>query len=605
MAITSAVARECIVDAVAAPKEDGVSGVVAASLRKVLAAYSEAESPRRFGATAESLRKLGKRICRLFSDEEEDAKAYAELVGGSPTKLLLAGRLVDLIDKVFPPQDTQAQQQQLQGSQQELRLQPGELAQVRSFVASLREGSATSGRIEDLTQTKSTQLKPTQPAASASGASKGWASLLQKAGLGRDRGEGRHSEGLSFWCPLLESQRGKYSRGPEALAADCRQQIRLTKGWPAPPDAGTVQKANELRKILPVLAGELGPMPDIPLHEDVLRLYVHLLEVCGQRRREEAAHPPAGGVKRVSFGALAGITPTQPGLDAVANARFARATSRQVSDDVSEDHINQCVHVVEQYKVYRSAPKPKPLVPMSVRVVIQQSMAPADARVADAYSIVKGGGSEAETKRSEVKDIMVQVFESANTVAFERLKRGTAVDRAKRRSLGMQLSAQERQSSLQRESSALAELRVLARCLSVGESAVSALRASRSLPELAQDLIRLQPFLSLSQAMTLAKTMMKETSATKSGITVARPQKRAREYEQQQRIVIQVAGANGGGQRGRGQNGRQSGADGGSAPTRPRGGKKRCYWCQSAGHIKADCPAKKQGLPKTKRKKSE
>lgn len=180
---------------------------------------------------------------------------------------------------------------------------------------------------------------------------------------------------------------------------------------------------------------------------------------------------------------------------------------------------------------------------MSVRVIIQQSMAPAETRVADAYNIVKGKGVVEEERRGEVKEMMVQVFEAANVVVFERLKRGTAVDRAKRRTLGMQLSAQERQASLQRESSALAELRVLARYLSVGESAVLTLRASRSLPDLAQDLIRLHPFLSMSQSLTLAKIMMKTTT---SGASAKGPRKRGRENNQPRPIVIQMANSENG-----------------------------------------------------------
>ena len=58
--------------------------------------------------------------------------------------------------------------------------------------------------------------------------------------------------------------------------------------------------------------------------------------------------------------------------------------------------------------------------------------------------------------------------------------------------------------------STLAELCVLARCLSVEESVVSTLLASRPLSEMVMDLIRLQPHLTMSQALTLTKSMLKE-----------------------------------------------------------------------------------------------
>ena len=104
------------------------------------------------------------------------------------------------------------------------------------------------------------------------------------------------------------------------------------------------------------------------------------------------------------------VAPARPGLDEVANARFTQSTSRTVSDVVPDAHITECVHVVEQYDVFKRAPAPKPLVPMSVRVIIQQTMAPADSRVVDAYSIIKGTGEMADVKRADVKEIMVEVF---------------------------------------------------------------------------------------------------------------------------------------------------------------------------------------------------
>ena len=613
MSVTSEYVREKIQSALSGQTTTKFSNDQAKEVKKALEAQASTDS-RRFGAKAAELRELGAKICGFFADISERDEKERELSEGAPLKKAeLAARLIVLLDSLFPVQTGAVAANQADGVQPsppssttQLVLRPGELARVRGFVESMRAAPIviTDAVVAD-------NAAGLQGEHQTQDVSSSWSSLLSAAGVDGS-GNNRISEGISFWCPLLEHVRGRYSRGPEALAAECEKQIRIVRAWPRPPNSTTVQKANDLRSVLPVLAQASGTMPSIPLHEDVLRLYVHLLEVEAKRQKDTAANVSLAGEKQVSFGALEVVAPAQPGLDAVSNARFAEATSRKVADDVSDAHVQQCVHVIEQYKVFRSAPKPKPLVPMSVRVVIQQSMAPADARVADAYSIVKGVDDDAERKRTEVKDIMVDIFEAANTVAFERLKRGSAVDRAKRRTLGMQLSAQERQTSLQRESSALAELRVLARCLSVGKSAVVTLRASRSLPELAQDIIRLQPHLSMSQALTLAKSMMKPVPAPpRPKVQISRPGKRPREYDEgSRRIVIQVANGGNGGRSTGGKN-KGKGIQVVSALKRRQNkrqdtnGAKLCHWCRSSGHLIADCPARKQGLPRTKRVKFE
>ena len=615
MALTSQDVRERIQEVVNNTGTYTFSVEKVRSLRVALEAYASADG-RRFGATAADLKRLGEKLCDLFEQDSDRDENYAKLLEGLPAKTVLATRLLELLNVLFPVGGQQGRTPVNESggqSRQQLVLQPGELSEVRRFVASLRDGSGTvTSRVPDIQVADSPpQVSQRNDVNTAS-----WSGLLNAAGVS-STSSADTSEGISFWCPLLQHRRGRYRRGPEALAADCAKQIKVVRAWPRPPHSDTVAKVEELRLVLPELAKVSGPMPDIPLHDDVLRLYVHLLETCVKRQNDEAAEVPlvpSTGRKvsgtDLSFGALEIMAPDQPGLDAVSNARFATATSRKVTDVVTDAHVHECVHVVEQFKVFKSAPKPKPLVPLSVRVVIQQSMAPADCRVADAYSIVKGTDDGAERKRTEVKNIMVEVFEKANDVAFERLKRGTAVDRAKRRSLGMQLSARERQASLQRESSALAELRVLARCLSVGESAVTTLRTSRALPQMAQDLIRMQPHLSMSQALSLAKSMLKETPTPRAKVNITRPTKRRREYDDRtQRVVIQLAG--GGSQKG------QADARGGGVRfaarlqsrqkqrQKPGSGNKACHWCKSTGHLIADCPAKKQGLPRTKSAKKE
>ena len=548
------------------------------SLEQALSAYATSTGGR-FGASLAQLKKLGVWLCAQLGDESLQQGARAELFSRQLNKSAFVARLLAIVQSLSPRVEQEH-------SSSNLVLQPGELQKVRSFLTSLRSRSSPESSVDS------------EEVVDVTASSSGWTSLMQQAGVGTRTQEKQLSDGLSFLCPLLESRRGKYSRGPDALAADCKQQIRAVKAWASPPDVDTVRKVNELRSVLSELAQVAGPVPPMPLHEDVLRLYVHLLDVCARRCSEKAAHPPASGEKHVSFGSLSVVAPVQPGLDSVANARFTQATSRQVADNVSEGHINECVHVIEQHKVFAGAPPPKPLVPLSVRVVIQQTMAPADARVADAYSIVKGVGPQAEKKRAEVKEIMVQIFEQARSVAFERLKRGSAADREKRRKLGIQLAEDARQSSLQRESLALAELRVLARCLPVGVSAVSTLRASRSMPELAADLVRLQPSLSMSQALTLAKNMMK--SQPKPAIQVSRATTPA--ASQPQRLVIQMAG---GGRQSNGGWQQRATSDADQPPKkRSRGGKRKCHYCKSAGHVIADCPAKKAGLPRTRFKKN-
>ena len=594
------------------------------SLREALLVYKKQGLPRRFGATVKDFLLCGKRFCAVAREKGLDAAGDFDAFSKAPkTKQVLSDRLLKLLNVLFDKKGepitttdlTDDAGQDLSGSgivrESTLNLHEGELDKVKEFLVSLRGETQrlTSAPALDTSTTSgtppmnSTLVGKSGTDSATNGmdsAGSGWGSLFKHAGLKNSAVVAPKSKGISFWCPMLEEQRGSYHRGSHNMSADCRNQIKIVRGWQQHPVS--VEKANDLRKVLPELAGMSTPMPPIPLHEDVFRLYVHLLEEHARRKQDAEKFPACGQNKGYvpPKGAMAAVVSSHPGLDAVANARFAQATSRKVDDQLSDAHVNECVHVIEQYKVFKRAPKPKPLVPLSVRVVIQQSMAPADARVADAYSIVKGVGEHSDRKRAEVKDIMVQIFEHANTVAFERLKRGSAADREKRRTLGIQLAAQERQSSLQRESLALAELRVLSRCLLVGSSAVSTLRASRALPELAEDLVRVQPTLSMSQALTLAKAMMKSKTQppptptrASTPIKVTRPEKRERPKPQQ--IVIRVA--NGGW--------RQANTDNEGSPPkrRARAGKKKCYWCGSTRHLLSDCPAKKQGLPKTKPKK--
>ena len=596
----------------------------ATGLKAALMAYSSAEGGR-FGASARMLVQLARKICGFHGSADKKASSLRAVTQGQPGKKELAARLIKEIDNLYRSAKTV-------DTGVDLMLKPGELSKVRHFLSSLRAESSASGStktnaIDMSTDTNTTAAgqgensvnttvrgKPVGTNAGGirtgtlSGTPSGtrtkttWSAVLSGAGVGSGSSKGVQLRGVSFYCPLLAHRRGKYTRGPEALAADCTEQVRKVRSWPRPPDAPTIAKLDEVRSILPELANAAGVMPALPLYDDVIRVYVHLLETCAHRSNSEAKMGAAVRPKRATFGSLQIVAPPQPGLDSVSNARFASATSRKVSDVVSEGHANQCVHVIEQYKVFQEATAPA-LVPMSVRVIIQQTMAPADSRVAEAYSIVKGSGSEADKKRQEVKKMMVRVFETANTVAFERLKRGTAADRDRRRTLGIELSKQERQASLARESTALAELRVLARCLPVGESAVSVLRASRTLPNLAEDLIMMRPYLSMSQALTLAKSMMKKPTRERSGITVTKPQhhQQQRRYDSQQRIQIQVVHTG----KKRSNAGLDDGIEVTAAPSNHKRAKgRKCHYCHSTGHLIADCPAKKQGIPRAKARES-
>lgn len=623
--MTSAEVKELLSRVAADNMSKDMAVELVASVRSALQAYGSASNTRTFGATRNVLYNLAKKITGIFADGNVGIAEYANVIKAPVNKSLLAARVLTVLDKVFPVGDGNvppATRPNGASSVGNLMLQAGEYEKIQQFLASLRgNGGVTttvdlsSGGGQNATlgvpgtgpvvtlagSSRRASFADRPPVVSASGVATTWNSLLQSAGVAGSSSEERRSEGLSFWCPLAEKRRMRYSRGPEALAADCQAQIRRVKAWPRPPHPDTVQKANELRVILPLLAQATGVMPALPLHEDVLRLYTFLLESRSRRSREESQGAPATITRGSVFGALSPVAPARPGLDAVASARFANTANGLVVEHSSEEHLVQCVHIMEQFAAHKVAPKPKPLMPMSVRVYIQQTMAPSDARVADAYSIVKGVGAIADHRRDEVKTMMVQVFERANEVAFERVKRGTAVDREKRRALGQELSHSERQASLQRESLALAELRVLARCLVVGQSAVLALRSAQALPRLAQDLIRLQPHLTLAQAMSQAKSMFKPPAAASSnkGITIQRPDKRQQSQSPAtQRVLIQFDRSG----LAKGSTGANVDTSGYGPPAKRGKWKRHCYWCQSTKHKIGDCPAKKQGLPKTKKK---
>lgn len=597
-------------------------------LRAALQGYAATDNVRSFGATIPKLRALARALCnQAHNDSASAEKAYKDIVAVPVTKRELAARILRLLDSTFPELDLRNLQSGRQQPRQDvgaaptasLVLQPGELELVKSFLESRRKRDRAAVDVSDSAGASSTSVSPPRVTFDATGptvipsqvpaSSTSWSSLLSSAGVSSSLHDNAPSSGLTFWCPLLEHRRGSYTRGPEALAADCSLQVRLVKSWPRPPHPDTVRKANDIRVVLPVLAQAGGVMPSLPLHEDVLRLYQYLLEQCATRSREDAKGRPVSapraslGSSTGAFGSLSAVTPVRPGLDSVASARFANAATGQLSDLSSSVHMDQCVHIMEQYTAHKNAPMPKPVVPMSVRVYIQQTMAPADSRVTDAYSVVRGSGTEADARREEVKEIMVQIFEKANEVAFERVYRGTAADREKRRSLGQELSKQQRQISLQRESHALAKLRVLARCIVLGQKAVLTLRDSQSLPQFAQDLIKLQPHLTVAQAISQAKAMLK--TETKTGVRVERVAKRPASSPAQrdpapQRVVIQI-------QRPDGSRSRASVSSDDKPPRKRKrnSNRRRCYWCQSRNHVISDCPAKKQGLPKTKKDKSQ
>ena len=127
---------------------------------------------------------------------------------------------------------------------------------------------------------------------------------------------------------------------------------------------------------------------------------------------------------------------------------------------------------------------------------------------------------------------------------------------------------------------------------------MSVLRASRTLPNLAEDLIMMRPYLSMSQALTLAKSMMKKPTKERSGITITgkRQHQQQQSYGNQQRIQIRVVHS--------GKKGANASQDGDvevtAAPAKRPRRQRRCHHCHSTGHFIADCPARKQGIPRVK-----
>ena len=634
--MTSALAKKTINDVVAEGDTPTFSKDKVVALRLALQGYSSTDSVRSFGATVSTLKPLAWSLCKHDQTDDDIAKTvYGQLIAAPVSKRELAARVLRLLNEKFPVADSGTTSEGRPVTS--LTLQPGELELVREFLSARRK----SGPAQEPGDNNTEGATVTTPvdAASVGAASVGtgsvgprvtfdatgptvipttqtatgmtWSSLLSSAGVSAQKSVNAPSAGLTFWCPLMEDRRGSYMRGPEALAADCSRQVRLVKSWPRPPHPDTVRKVDDIRGVLPILAQAGGVMPALPLHEDVLRLYQFLLEQRATRAREEAASRPAltsgapvGSSSTGTFGSLSAMAPVRPGLDSVASARFANAATGQLSELSSSVHVDQCVHIMEQYTAHKNAPAPKPVIPMSVRVYIQQTMAPADSRVTDAYSIVRGSGPAADARRDEVKDIMVQIFEKANDVAFERVHRGTVVDREKRRCLGQELSKQQRQISLQRESHALAKLRVLARCLVLGQTAVLALRSAQTLPQFAQDLIKLQPHLTVAQAISQAKSMLKAApTPSREGIRVERVDKKRpapSPASAPQRVVIQIQRQGGSGSQSTGRP-----VEGQPNKRRRNSNRRRCYWCGSKKHILSDCPAKKQGLPKTQKPKKE
>ena len=192
--------------------------------------------------------------------------------------------------------------------------------------------------------------------------------------------------------------------------------------------------------------------------------------------------------------------------------------------------------------------------------------------------------------------VLSEVFDQANVVAVERINRGSAATRQQRVADGNAMSAQQRQESMKRESTALSRIAVLSRMIACGVDSLTKLQLSTETPQLAKDIAAMSG-LDLTAA----------TSAAKAVLSAAVSQKQFKKDEEKRKAQVAAIARKkalesmnasyrqyrGGRSRGRGR-GRGRGRSGGRGRAGKRRGKHKrtrsCHRCGSKDHFVQDCP---------------
>ena len=215
--------------------------------------------------------------------------------------------------------------------------------------------------------------------------------------------------------------------------------------------------------------------------------------------------PPSPAVAATTATTGGSGTPFEVSLPAVPSALNARAavtfsniTSRSVSQHNDASHLEDCCHLVAEFDRRKSdlvgsmGIRIKRPVPVTAIRIIARRMAPVGNQLEMASSLFPGSSKEAVKQRVAVGTVVEEIFDKANAVAIERINRGSPLDRQQRIASGKQLSLQERQESMQRESAALSRIAVLSRLLVCDVDAMAKLQVGAQTPDFAKDIMERQ-----------------------------------------------------------------------------------------------------------------
>ena len=441
---------------------------------------------------------------------------------------------------------------------------------------------------------------------------------------------------LSWSCPLLADRRGTFLAGSVELIRDLEKQSKEVGQW-ADIAVGEESLLTVRAKELPDFFGELAqrsePFPPALPAEIIANAYKIMLDDRVRELRMESAKKqllqrasassadnllfsgltpnpatsvapvqPAGSssVRRVSFAVDSPVAPTV--LNSRAAETFVSITGRSVTPVNSESHLEDCCFLVAAHDkrkrdlVGSMGIRIERPVPAAALQIISKRMAPVGSLLESASSLFPGSSSEATEQRRAVSTVLSEVFDQANVVAIERINRGSAATRRQRLADGAAMSAQQRQDSMQRESTALSRIAVLSRMIACGVDSLSKLQLSTETPQLAKDIAAMSG-MDLSAA----------TSAAKAVLSAAVSQKQFKKDEDKRKAQVAAIARKKaldsmhssyrqhGGSRGRGKSrGRGRGRGGGKGRTsKRRGGNKRsrsCHRCGSKDHFVQACP---------------
>ena len=412
----------------------------------------------------------------------------------------------------------------------------------------------------------------------------------------------KHS-GLSWPCPLLLFRRKQDFTDEAKTVRDLRAQIKDIKSWATIVDyqngvamSRLQLRSGELRPLLPELAGFKVPVPASWGDVQVVTAYKQALSSCADSL-EAQAH---GDTVMPTTPRAPAVVVTRPSahipsaLSSRAAQTFLAVTERGAQADCSRSNVEDCCFLVSQYEEHRLnlsgalGISIKKKVPQESLAIISRRMAPVGNKLTSASTLFPGSSKEAKREQNAVQTILEDVFQQGNIVALERIKRGSATDRVNRVSRGAQLSKEDREESLSRESRALARIAVLSCMIDRGSSALGKLQVGLQVPSLAEHIASMSGIdaaaataaakSSLAAGITQATFLEQEESRAKKSAAATRAVFRNRNNNQN----------NGGG----GGGGRNGGGPGRKKRRRGRRGRNnaKCHRCGKKGHKVANCP---------------